>query len=122
VQLDIDRVGSDLAGMEAPPERDEAVVVLAVAERTGAMPGGERGRLVEEEQLGEAAGLHELIAVPAAELQPAGDPALAVVPPADVPVRVVKAATVSIDQTTRGVCRQFTERRDPVLPRHLGPP
>ena len=45
----------------------------AAALEAGAMPGGQRGRLVEEEQLGVAVGLHQLPA-PALELEQAGDP------------------------------------------------
>ena len=43
----------------------EAVVVLPPAERTRPVPGGEGGRLVEEEELGEAPGLQERAAQPA---------------------------------------------------------
>ena len=58
VQLRVDRVRSDLAGWTCARSA-EAVVVLAPAERARAMTGGERGRLVEEEELGEAAGLEQ---------------------------------------------------------------
>lgn len=81
------------------------------------MPGGERGRLVEEEQLGEAAGLEERASLPAAELEPARDPALAVVAPADATGRVVEAAPVAVDQVTVGDRNQLAERGDPVLQR-----
>ena len=60
------RVGADLAGMELPPEREQPEVVVAPAVRAGAMPGGEGGRLVEEEQLRETAGLQQRPPKPAA--------------------------------------------------------
>ena len=59
VQLRVDRVRSDLAGVSVAPDLAEAVVVLAAAERARAMSGGEGGRLVEEEELGEAARLEQ---------------------------------------------------------------
>ena len=105
-------------GCSVAPQRDEAVVVLAPAQRARAVPGGHRGRLVEEEQLGEAARLQQRRALPAAEAQPAGDPAPAGVAAADLPGGVVQAAAVAVDQAARGVGDQLAERRDPVAPRH----
>ena len=67
------------------------------------MTGGERRRLVEEEELGEASGLQQRAALPAAELEPARDPAPSVVAAADPPGVVVEAATVPVDQAARGV-------------------
>jgi hypothetical protein len=49
VELFVDCFRSDLLGMELAPELTEARVVLAPAERAGAVPRRERGRLVEEE-------------------------------------------------------------------------
>ena len=118
VELRVDRVGSDLPGMKLAPDRDEAGVVFAAAERTGAVAGGERGRLVEEEQLGEASGLHQRPTLPAAELEPAGDPAFAGGAAADPPELVVEAATVSVDQAARWICDQLAQRCHPVLQRH----
>jgi hypothetical protein len=45
VYLLIDRVSSSLAGVKLAPHRSEAVVILAAAQRTRAMPRGKRGRL-----------------------------------------------------------------------------
>jgi len=118
VQLGVDRVGPDLAGVQLVPEGDQAVVVPAPAQRARPVPGGHRGGLVEEEQLGEAARLQQRRAVPAAEAQPAGDPAPAGVAAADVPGGVVQAATVAVDQAARGIGDQLAQRRDPVAPRH----
>ena len=50
VQLRVDRVHSDLSGMERAPDLREAFVIRSPAERAGAMTGGEGGRLVEEER------------------------------------------------------------------------
>jgi ketosteroid isomerase-like protein len=97
-------------------------LVLVPAERAGAMAGGERRRLVQEEQLGEAAGLKQGPPLPATELEPAGDPALAVVASADATGLIVKAAAVAVDQPTAGVRNQLAERCNAVLERHLGQP
>src|SRR4029077_7338049 len=91
VQLGVDGVGADLAGMDLPPDLAEAVVVLPPAQRTGPMARGKGGGLVQEEQLGEATGLHHRAALPAAELEPAGNPAAAVVAPPDSLLGIVQA-------------------------------
>jgi hypothetical protein len=120
VELRVDRVRSDLARVQLAPDPGEAVEVLAAAEGARAVAGREGSCLVEEEELGKAAGLEEWPALPAAELELAGNPALAVVAPADATGRIVEAAPVSVDQSTRRVRDQLTERRDPVLQRHPG--
>src|SRR5207244_11138879 len=76
VQPGVDRVRSDLAGVELPPERDQPVVVLSSAERAGTVPGRERGRVIEEEELGESSRLEQRLSAPAAEFAPTGDLAL----------------------------------------------
>src|SRR5262245_34379740 len=118
MELGVDRVRPSVSRMELDPDLEEPVVVVAAAERAGAVPGGERGRLVEEEQLGEAAGPEQRAAPPALELEPAGDPALAVVPPADAARLVVQASAIPVDEAARRVGDQLAERRDPVLERH----
>ena len=100
----------DLVRAARTREREEPVVVLAAAERAWPVAGRERGRLVEEEQLREAAGLKERVTLPAAELESAGDPALGRPPPPDLPVRVVQAAAVAVDEPARGVGDQVAER------------
>src|SRR5262249_54340671 len=76
VKLFVERVGAPLVGMELAPDLlHEPHVVLAPAERARPVPGGEGSRLVEEEELRELARLHQRCPVPAAELDPAGDPA-----------------------------------------------
>ena len=118
MKLRVDRVGAHLAGVHLAPDLAEAHIVLATAQRAGAMAGGERGRLIEKEQLGEAPGLHERAAVPVAEAEPAGDPASAVVVAPDASLAVVEAATVPVDQTAFGRGDQLAKWRDPVLQRH----
>ena len=76
VQPLVDRVRPGaVAGMKIVPKCHKVAVVLATAKCAGAMAGRESGRLVEEEQLGEPARLQQPLPAPAAELEPAGDPA-----------------------------------------------
>jgi hypothetical protein len=118
VQLLIDRAGADLTRVREVPQLDEANVVLPTAERARSMSGGERRRFIEEEQLGEAARLHQRAAMPATESQPACDPALPVEPATDAPALVVQTTAVPIDEAACGICDQVAERRDPVLQWH----
>ena len=118
VELRVDRVRPDRARMELAPELAEAHVVLAAAERARTVPGRERGRLVQEEQLGELPRLHQRLAVPAAELEPARDPAPRRPAPADPSLLVVQAAAVPVDEPAGGVRDQVAARRDAVLTRH----
>ncbi len=118
VQLLVHRVGTVLAWMQRAPDLDEAVVVGSATERTRAVSGCERGRLVEEEQLGEAAGLQQRRAMPAAEREPARDPPPDSEPPADVPLVVVQAAAVSVDEAASGIGDEVAEGSDAILSRH----
>ena len=79
------------------------------------MPCGDGGRVVEKEQLREAAGLQQQPALPATELEPAGNPTPAVVASANAPGLVVEASTVPVDETTRWVRDQLAERRGSVV-------
>ena len=92
VELGVDGVRAGLIRMDRAPDRHEPYVVIAPAERAGAMAGGERGRFVQEEQLGEPARLHQRRPVPPSERQPAGDPARAVESPSDDAGLVVQTA------------------------------
>jgi hypothetical protein len=118
VEMRIDRIGALVPRMTVGPDRAEAVVVLPPAERARAMSGGEGRHLVGEEELGEPSRLHERAAVPAPELEPAGDPALPAVPPSDAARLVVQAAAIPVDETARRVGDQLAERRRAVLERH----
>src|SRR6188508_3312358 len=104
--------------MELAPQLPEANVVLAAAERAGAMACRERGRLVEEEELRELAGLQQRAALPASELEPARDPALHAEPLPDATGVVVQAAAVPVDEAARRVGDELAERRHAVLKRH----
>src|SRR4029450_1475467 len=110
----------DRVGVGRPkPEPLEAHVVLAPAERARPMTRGERRRLVEEEELRELPGLHQRLSGPPAELESAGDPALAVVAPEDASLAVVQAAAVPVDESSRRVGDELAQRRHPVPERHL---
>jgi len=93
-------------------------VVLSPAERARPVPCRERGRLVEEEELGEEPGMEELPSLPAFELEPARDPALRGVTAPDPPGRVVEAAAVPVDEPAARARDQVAERRDAILERH----
>ena len=114
----VDDICALLAHMELTPEVDEPVVVLAATERARPVTGCERRRLVEEEQLREAARLHERPSVPAMELEPTRDPALHGEPSADASLGVVKAATVPVHEAPRGIGDQLAEWGDAILARH----
>jgi hypothetical protein len=119
LQLRVDRVGSVLIGMLLDPDLDEVVVVLPPAKSARTMPGGEGGRLVQKEELGEAARLQQRVTPPAAEPEPAGDPAFAVVPAPDASGFVVEAAAVGVHESAGGVRDELAERRDPILQSHF---
>jgi hypothetical protein len=82
------------------------------------MPGGKRGRLVEEEQLG-VAGAPD-IAVPAFEVENTADPAAGhPAPRAQRAVVAVKPpAPIAEHETARGVGEQLAERIHTVGKRH----
>src|SRR5262245_55019284 len=82
------------------------------------MPGRERRRLVEEEQLGELAWLQERRAVPVLVDEAARDPALDLVAAADPPLRIVEAAAVSVDEPACLRRDEVAQRRDTVLEGH----
>jgi hypothetical protein len=115
VELGVDRIGSFLPGVDAFPEPGEMLVVGVSAERAGSVPGRERGCLVEEEELGELAGLEEWAPMPSPELELARDPALAVETAPDPARVVVQAAAVPVNEATSRNRDELTEGRNPVL-------
>jgi hypothetical protein len=115
VELGIYGIGSHLTGMQIGPDTGQTLVVRAPALRAGAMPGRERGRLVEEEQLGVAAGGHERRAPPAPELELARDPAFDAIRAADLTPLVMQAAAVAKDQPSLGSGNQLTDRGNSIL-------
>ena len=98
MELIIDRVRTDPAGVQVAPDREQTVIVRAPTLGAGTVPRRERRRLVEEEQLRVAAGLQQRASPPAAELEPARDPALHRERPANATVGVVQAATIAVDE------------------------
>jgi len=118
MELLVDSVRSDRAGMEPRPDLGEADVVLPPAERAGTVPGGERRRLVEEEELRKPSRLEQRFPPPAPELEAAGDPALAGEASPDPTCLVVKAATVAVDEAPRRIRDELAQRRHAVLQRH----
>ncbi len=118
MELGVDGVRACLVRMDRAPDLHEPHVVISPTECARAMAGGERGRLVQEEQLREPAGLHQRRAVPPAERQPAGDPALPVEPPPDDAGIVVQAAAVPVDGATCRIGDQVAERCHPIPLRH----
>ena len=118
VELRVDGVGAALPRVELVPDRPQAVVVLAAAERARPVAGRHRRRLVEEEELRELPRLEERPPQPAPELEPAGDPAPGVVAAPDPAGAVVQAAAVPVDEPAGRVCDELAERRYPVLERH----
>ena len=118
VQSIVDRIGPVLPRVQLLPDLDEPNVVLATTERARAVPGSERGRLVEEEQFRELPRLHERRPVPAAELQPARDPSPNAEEPPDAAVLVVHAPAIAVDEPPSRVGDRLTERGDSVLQRH----
>src|ERR1700694_5107061 len=83
------------------------------------MAGCESSRLVEEEQFCEATRLLKRLTVPVFELQPAGNPTLAVKAPTNSPVCIMQAAAVAVHEPARRVCDELAERRDTILERHV---
>jgi hypothetical protein len=82
------------------------------------MAGRERGRLIEEEQLGKQARGHERRPASATKFQAAGDPPLRRVQPADLPSVVVKTAAVAVDEPSLIGRDQLAQGRDAVLQWH----
>ena len=118
MELLVHRVGAALSWVHRPPDLHEAVVVGSTTQRAGSVAGGECRRLVEEEELGEAAGLHQRRAVPSAVLELTGDPALHAEAPTNAPVLVVQAAAVPVDEAASRIRDEVAERGDAVLSRH----
>jgi len=108
----------DVVGVQSVPQRAETFVVVATALGARAVPGRERRRLVEEEKLGVPARLHQRRAAPVSKLQPAGDPAPAVVSPPDAAALVVQTASVAVHEAARRIRDQLAQRRNAVLERH----
>lgn len=96
---------------------EEAPVVIVPALGARPVSGGEGGRFVQKEEPGVTAGRHRL-APTSPELEPARDPAAAIVGPPDPPILPVKPAAVAEDESSLTRLDQLSERRNTVLERH----
>ena len=83
------------------PHLEEAIEVVAPALRAGPVTGGERGRIIEEEQLRVPTGLQQFAAA-VLELQSARDPAPNGVTSADFASIVVEASAVAVPSPAPG--------------------
>ena len=81
------------------------------------MPGGKRGRFVEEEQLGVAAGFHDFL-LPPFERERAGDPVLMRMGARHHPCFVMQEAPVAHQGAFCGYGMEGSERVDTVLKWH----
>src|SRR5262249_28322322 len=104
--------------MRARPSSRKRGCVGAATFEAGAMAGGQRGRLVEEEQLSVA--LAPDLPVPVLEREPAAYPCARGPTPARqrAVVSMEAAAAVAKEQTARLNGAKFAERIDAVLQRH----
>ncbi len=110
VKLSVDRVGAVLVRVKRSPDLGEPVVVGSPALRARSVPGRQRRRLIQEEQLGVAPWRHQRRPAPTTELKPASDPPAGAVSPADLTVLVVEAATVAVNEPALGRGDQIAER------------
>ena len=118
MQHAIDVVGAARGALLAGKSRSKRERIGAAALETGTMPGGERGRLVQEEQLGVARAPD--LAVPALEFEHATDPA-ARYPPARAQRAVIAMkppAAIAEYKAARGIGEQIAERIDAIGKRH----
>jgi hypothetical protein len=107
VQPGVDVVCADGTGVTAAPERDEPPVIVMPTQGTRPVPGCDRRRLVQEEQLGETTRLQHRPALPPTELKPTRDPPAHRVSATDRAVGVVQAPAISVHQPSGGVGDQI---------------
>ena len=105
-----------LPRVERPPRGVEGVGLRAPALPARPVPGGTRGRLVEEEQLGVPAGAHHRMARAPLEVQHAGDPALDLPALDEHALAVDQAATVAHQGAVRGIGIERLRRQHPGVP------
>src|SRR4051794_30953473 len=103
--------------MGRPPRLAEGVEALPTTLCTGAVPCGQGGRFIQEEQLGVMTWLHDL-ALATSKLQPADDPALQLPRPLDAALGVVEDAPVAHEGAPFRGGNDLAERGDTILPRH----
>jgi hypothetical protein len=117
VQPRVDGSGGWTVRPASRPQPDEAAVVLATALGTWPMPGGQRRRIVQEEQLRVPPRLHQR-APAVLEVKSARDPRRARMGAANPAFGVVQASPVAKHQPARRISDDPDERRDAILTRH----
>src|SRR5690348_14881418 len=100
--------------MRAGPGMAESLVILAAALGAGTMPRRQRGRLIEEEQLGVVARMHDLTPPPA-KLQHTHDPAAHLAVTHDLAALIVQHAAIAEHQPTLGRRDEVAKRGHAVL-------
>src|SRR4030081_1305618 len=112
------RAGNDAAPVPASKGAGEGLRIRPTALEAGTMAGGERGRLIEEEQLGVA--FAPDVAVAALEFKPAADPAARdPAPCAERAVVAVEApAAVAEKKSARRIRKEIAEGIDAAGERH----
>jgi hypothetical protein len=113
VEAAVELVGACCLGV-----KEIGAVVLASALSARSVSGGERGRIVQEEEPSVTVGRHRL-APASPKLEPAGDPPAALVVPTYPPVVVVQASAVAEDETSLRRLDQLSKRRDAIAERHF---
>ena len=106
------------AAVDCFPKGAKTIVLRAPAFGAGAMPGTQRRRLVEKEQLGVPAWLHNH-SMPVAKGGTARDPAPDLPGPNDRAVVVMQDAAITHDESARSDCDELAEGRNAVLERHV---
>lgn len=117
VEPQVDRIRSNLPGMQLTPDLEEPVVVGSATQCTGSMASRQGSRVVEKEQFGEATWLKQRSTLPAAKLELARDPAADVVVASNAPAAVVETTAISVEEPALGHRNKLTEWRHSVLPR-----
>lgn len=100
------------------PRRAESVGARSLAFKARAMPGRQGHGLVEEEELGVMAGLHQG-ETPAFTLKDADDPRFAAIRPNNLPLLVVQNAPIAHEQPAQGQRGDVAKWGDPVWLRHV---
>jgi hypothetical protein len=119
VQSRVDLREPRVARMQRTPGRKELLRDAAPALVARPVARCASGRLIEEEELGVAPGLHQRMAPTPLELEQAGDPALDLPAPDEVAVCAHETAAVPHHGASGRVGFEHAERRDAVLEGHI---
>src|SRR5258706_1878530 len=110
-------VGANWVADSYPPGRLKTLIIGVAALGARPMAGGERRRLVKEEQLGIRVGTHELASAPA-KRGAAGDPAPDLPGAHKASGVVVQDATIAHQEASLREGDDLAKRRHPILQRH----